>query len=197
MKLKYMEIGDKMGKGTLNIETEEAYRVVIDPYRVRIMKAFDTYGRAATVKEIADVLGDSAAKVSYHFKKMQAIGMFELEHEELINGIKAKYYRLKYDDINIQGYKSDIEDGDKISEYLNLLYGIVDDFKKDIKDMLQTAKEKSITGGCTMTSQDIYLTEAEHKAFIEEYNAFIEKYAEKREDTNRYAVLVASVQKFK
>ena len=186
-----------MRRGTLNIETEEAYRVVIEPYRVKIMKAFENYGRAATVNEIADVLGDSAAKVSYHFKKMQSNDMFELEHEELINGIKAKYYQLKYDSININGYKADIEDDEKVSQYLNLLYGIVEDFKSDIKDMLGSAREKSISGGCTMTSQDIYLTESEYKTFIEEYNAFIEKYSEKREGTNSYAVLMASVQKLK
>lgn len=186
-----------MRRGTLNIETEEAYRVVIEPYRVKIMKAFENYGRAATVKEIADVLGDSAAKVSYHFKKMQSIDMFELEHEELINGIKAKYYQLKYDSININGYKVVNEKDDKASQYLNLLYGIIDDFKLDVKELLNSQQEKSITGSCMMTSQDIYLTEEEHKAFVEEYNAFIEKYSEKREATNRYAVLVASVQKFK
>lgn len=63
-----------------------------DPYRIIIMKHFFRLKRPATVKQIADEMGDVPAKVHYHVKKLVASGLLKLNHTKEINGILAKYY---------------------------------------------------------------------------------------------------------
>lgn len=74
------------------LTTMEEVRSFTDPYRIVIMKQYLKMNRPATVKQIADEMGDVPAKVHYHVKKMIAAGLLKLDHTKEINGILAKYY---------------------------------------------------------------------------------------------------------
>lgn len=186
-----------MEKRILKITDESAYRIVMEPYRLKIMEEFESYGRPATVKEIADVIGDSAAKVSYHVKKMIGIDLFELDHTESINGITAKYYKLKYDDIEIKLSKSDSNVEDKISEYSKLLYSLLDNFKEKIKTELGNLEMLEDKNKCTMTSTNLFMTDEEAEIFEEEYKALIYKYKQNSEGKKRYELLLGKIKSTK
>lgn len=80
----------------------EDIRVYSDPYRLQIMNTFFNMDRPATVKEIADELGEVPAKVHYHVKKLEKVGLLKLVSTKNIKGIIAKYY-LPFDgDIQIK-----------------------------------------------------------------------------------------------
>ncbi|MCQ4085254.1 helix-turn-helix domain-containing protein [Saccharibacillus sp. JS10] len=74
------------------LNTVEEIKIYSDPYRLRILKTFLDFGRPATVKEVADRMGEVPAKVYYHVKKLESIGLVTIDHTEVINGIVAKYY---------------------------------------------------------------------------------------------------------
>ena len=63
-----------------------------DPYRMMIMKQYYKLARPATVKQIADEMGEVPAKVHYHVKKLESVGILKLKHTKEINGIIAKFY---------------------------------------------------------------------------------------------------------
>ena len=50
--------------------------------------------RPATCKQLADAMGISASSVTHHMKKLEKLGLVELDHTELIRGITAKYWRF-------------------------------------------------------------------------------------------------------
>ncbi|WP_440118938.1 ArsR/SmtB family transcription factor [Paenibacillus sp. QZ-Y1] len=74
------------------LSTIEEIKVYSDPYRIQIMNMFNTQGRPSTVKEVADQMGEVPAKVHYHVKKLEKIGLLTIVSTREINGIIAKYY---------------------------------------------------------------------------------------------------------
>lgn len=49
--------------------------------------------KPATVKQIADKLGEVPANIHYHVKKLEKSNIVSLDHTEEIRGIIAKYYK--------------------------------------------------------------------------------------------------------
>ncbi|WP_427051592.1 ArsR/SmtB family transcription factor [Paenibacillus sp. TC-CSREp1] len=74
------------------LSTIEEIKIYSDPYRIQIMNMFNRQGRPSTVKEIADLMGEVPAKVHYHVKKLEKIGLLSMVSTREINGIIAKYY---------------------------------------------------------------------------------------------------------
>lgn len=84
------------------LTTLEEIKAINDPYRLQIVFCFQRMGRAATVKEIADNMGEVPAKVHYHVKKLESAGILRLSHTKTVNGIIAKYYELTAKDFYIK-----------------------------------------------------------------------------------------------
>ena len=74
------------------LTTLEEIKIYSDPYRLQILNTFFKLDRPATVKEIADEMGEVPAKVHYHVKKLERIGLLSMVATKEINGIVAKYY---------------------------------------------------------------------------------------------------------
>lgn len=92
------------------LTTMEEIKSFSDPYRIIIMKQFFKMNKPATVKQVADEMGEVPAKVHYHVKKMVAAGLLRLNHTKEINGILAKYYepsakQFKIDNLEIGQYQ--------------------------------------------------------------------------------------------
>lgn len=88
------------------LTTIEEIKAFSDPYRTEILGTFNRLGEPATVKQIADKMGEVPAKVHYHVKKLEKVGILELVRTEEINGIVAKFYSPVADAFHIKA-KSD------------------------------------------------------------------------------------------
>lgn len=117
------------------IETEEAMGVIFHPYRIKIIKTFTSMPKMiATFKQIADILGDNSSKVTYHGKMLIELGILVLDHTKIINGINAKYYRLKTDIFNL-GPKINLPAG-----HANALKNyVMSDFIKEMEEKIEFA----------------------------------------------------------
>ncbi|WP_458126461.1 helix-turn-helix domain-containing protein [Paenibacillus sp. Z3-2] len=73
------------------------------------MNMFNKQGRASTVKEIADQMGEVPAKVHYHVKKLEKIGLLTIVSTREINGIIAKYYEPFTGEIHLRHEEEDKE----------------------------------------------------------------------------------------
>lgn len=58
--------------------------------------------KLATVKQIADKLGEVPANIHYHVKKLEKFDVVRLHHTEEIRGIVAKYYKPTAERFEIQ-----------------------------------------------------------------------------------------------
>lgn len=75
----------------LILEDLEKIKSVADPLRVKVLKIL--IGRQATVKQIADFLGQSSAKMHYHVKELERQELIQLVETIEKGGILEKYYR--------------------------------------------------------------------------------------------------------
>lgn len=141
----------------IELKTLEEIRIYSDPYRIQILNAFHKFGRPATVKEIADKMEQVPAKVHYHVKKLESIGLLTLVDTKLINGITAKYYQAYKGSVKIK--KSEIDETVHQvfqSETTKLLSNLYDENKKRF---LQANQQQKPNG--TITNTELQLTQEE------------------------------------
>lgn len=162
--------------------TTEEIKIYSDPYRLRILHVFRRFGKPATVKEIADELGELPAKVHYHVKKLEKIGLLSLADTKEINGIIAKYYAVFSGEIEIgQKHIEDAEIKEVVKgEYVQHLNELFDRHK--IKYVERTAEDSS---SVQLFNRKLYMTEEESKVLLEEMIRLCEPYFSRRKDKEK------------
>jgi DNA-binding transcriptional ArsR family regulator len=82
-----------------NLETIEQLRAVSDRLRVRIFEALGR--RPMTVAQLSDQLGLAHAKVHYHVRELERVGLVRLVEMREKGGILEKYYRAVARDLTV------------------------------------------------------------------------------------------------
>ena len=162
-----------------DIKNEKEFDIIYNSYRMKIIDAFGiSPNMTATFKQIADRLGDNSSKVTYHCKMLIDIGLLELDHTELINGITAKYYTLVSDNFKIAfDHKSNKVIQKKIMKsQAQVAYDGLKDMQTLVSDL--NHEQRSIA----FVHNELHLTKEDMK----EYWQLMEKLVEKKvpqEDT--------------
>ena len=175
------------------LSTLEEIKAFSDPYRLQILTHFKQLERPATVKQIADIMGEIPSKVHYHIKKMEKYDLLHLVRTEEINGIVAKYYEPTAEEFIIKHKKyGDSIDKVVLSETERTISIIYDESKniviKQLERMAQLEKEKDInkelyTGG--FMSDEIYLSPEEAQEVSELLKTINKKYGNKKKSDNK------------
>ena len=76
---------------TFMLTTIEQLRGIADPLRIRILETLIT--RSLTVTQLGRQLGESPAKLHYHVRELERLGMVRLVATREKEGILEKYYR--------------------------------------------------------------------------------------------------------
>lgn len=71
----------------------KAIKAYSEPYKIMILQHYYRLHRPATVKQIADIMDQVPAKVHYHVKRLEEVGILKLSHTKEVNGITAKFYQ--------------------------------------------------------------------------------------------------------
>lgn len=103
-------------KEFITLKTMKEIKIISHPMRMKILKQYYGFSKPATVKQIADHMHEVPANIHYHVKKLVEIGVLELDHTEVVNGIVAKYYLPTAQTIKIEDDESAFKPG-SISEY--------------------------------------------------------------------------------
>ncbi len=176
------------------LTTLEEIKAISDPYRMQIITTLKKLKRPATVKEIADKMGETPAKVYYHVKKLEKVYVLHIVKTEEINGIIAKYYDFTAKSFSIKHNNTD-PDIDKLflNEFQRAISNIYDQSKKIVLEQLENyaAKENFINNKNGNSEDDIkeialtevYLTEEDVRELSTYISHFIEKH--KTEDDQR------------
>lgn len=166
----------------------EDIRVYSDPYRLQIMNTFFNMDRPATVKEIADELGEVPAKVHYHVKKLEKVGLLKLVSTKNIKGIIAKYY-LPYDgEIQIKHADAALPVQKMIiSESQKLINNIFEQKKTKFLEFVG-ASEKPFGQLADLT---LYMTNEEAVELIHKIRDMCAPFEEKQENLDKYDFFVS------
>lgn len=172
------------------LTTLEEIKIFSDPYRLRIMKTFVDFGRPATVKEVADRMGEVPAKVYYHVKKLESIGLVSIDHTEVINGIVAKYYLYHDGEIEIQS--AEIQPEMRGAYWSNVRRMLAEQFDQVKERFLRRAGGSSAETGRFMQNA-LYMTQEEAQDVFRQLNELLEPYKHREAAENRlsYDIFIA------
>lgn len=154
-------------------------KALSDPYRFRILNCLNDIGGPATVKQIADKLGEVPAKVHYHIKKLESFDIVRLHHTEEVKGIIAKFYlaTAKHFEIKCSDGQGDFAVNLMLGETQRMLGKIYEDSKEIFLSQVQksaASQEKERAKGSIITN-DVYLTEEQALEFRRYVEDFFEK----------------------
>lgn len=164
----------------ITITTRKQLEIFMNVQRQKLLKTMDMKKVPMTPKQLSVILEISPSSVTYHLKKLEELGLVELDHTESIHGILAKFYRRVPAVVNLKG---DLQDDLHAEKELILDYLINDiwtGFKKYITDLYKKEKNpREVTGDCL--NGVIYLTDEEAKKVKAQILAFQEAHMEPKE----------------
>jgi predicted transcriptional regulator len=177
------------------LTTLEEVKAISDPLKYRILMSYIKKDEPATVKQIADSINEVPAKVHYHVKKMESLGILELIYTKEIKGIIAKYYQPTAEKFEIK-CESDITNSNKqlvVAEKQRLIGEIYDTSKNEFFEQVNksTNSDNKIKGNFGIS--ELYLNDDEMKEFEELMGEFMTKHSVKQneEDKTKYHCFVA------
>lgn len=189
-----------MKKEVRLIRTDEEFKILADPYRMKIFSVFQENSEPKTVKQVADILGEVPAKVHYHVKKLLSIGILELNHIKVINGINAKYYRTTADTLQFN-VRDDLKGAAKalqVDQITKVTFYSIDSFKDDIIERSEKVKlfeDGVVENDGYISNSKLYLTAEEYKELMNYVKKFVEDHSDKNEGAKKYSALFGLILK--
>lgn len=180
-------------KSVVKLSTLEQIKAYSDPYRLKIVTFLRNHKEEATVKQIADHLGEVPAKIHYHIKKLEKAGIVELIRTQEVKGIIAKYYFLTGNTFEIVG--DDINDEAK-QVYKSQVLNIVNEYYDKSKEISMETMSENLNSGqehktLTIVFRDIYATEEEILDINATIRELLSKYDKKDSNKEPYHVFSA------
>ncbi|MCM3782825.1 helix-turn-helix domain-containing protein [Neobacillus mesonae] len=176
------------------LTTMEEVKTYSDPYRLKILNVFHRLGKPATVKEVADEIGELPAKVYYHVKKLEKVGLLTLVETREINGIVAKYYEVFSGEIIVsQGTEEDSPIRQVVAaEHAQHIAALFEQNKQTFIQQQEAGDHSSVQ----LLNRSIYVSEEEAKALYTEIVKLCEPYFAKRKnkDVHSYDIFTTVVQ---
>lgn len=151
-------------KDYITLKTMQEIKIISNPIRMRVLKNYYAIGKPATVKQMAQFMGEVPANIHYHVKKLVEIKVLVLDHTESVNGITAKFYIPAAKTIKIDDDNHTMGDG-IINEKEIIVSNIFDDGKKEFLKALRARQEEQDAG--TLLARTIELTEDDYKKVID------------------------------
>ncbi|KAB1439610.1 winged helix-turn-helix domain-containing protein [Candidatus Galacturonibacter soehngenii] len=178
----------------IKLKTKEELNIYMNPIRQQLLRELAINAIPMTPKMLADKLSISASSVSHHIKKLLTIGVIELDHQEIIRGIKASYY--KNAEVTVQiGLDTEDDFMEEREVYLqNSLANVYEGFRTQISKVKQKINTKEIDKniwGDILTGV-LYLDAKESSELLEIVQTYIEKHAKPQKDKNpwEYALVL-------
>ena len=156
----------------LTLTSLDQLRVVADPYRLNILRILNQ--RAATVKMLADQIGDVPGKVHYHVRELQRLGFIRLVSKQEKGGVIEKYYRVvahrfEPDPSLLRIFDTDAD----LPHHVTLTSRVRDEFIAVTDQRLRDEQQANSEAADTLVSLDVgdqfYLTEEQ----VRELHSFI------------------------
>ncbi len=180
-------------KSVKTLTSMKEIKAFSDPYRMMIMKQYYKLARPATVKQIADEMSEVPAKVHYHVKKLESVGILKLKHTKEINGIIAKFYEPTAQTFKV--FNQDIGDISFNNQFSGDDGEIIEIFETTQKLFLERCNDRYCNNEAILLMEDILLTAEEYEELFVELNRKVNELRARSENSegNRYRFMAAVV----
>lgn len=164
---------------TYNLETLEQLRAAADPLRVRIVAHLSR--QAMTVTQLAGVLGEVPAKLHYHVRELEKVGLLKLVETREKGGILEKYYRAVAKTINAPGTLFQDVPPDEVEGMLNeVTQPFFQGFIQTTQHMLRTQAWDDPDQRLVLSPEYYWMTADEFNQIDKQIDALLEPYREPR-----------------
>lgn len=150
-------------KEFITLKTMKEIKIISHPMRMKILKKYYGFPQPATVKQIADHMGEVPANIHYHVMKLLEIGVLTLDHTQVINGIVAKFYKPSAHTIKIEDDDETL-DKNRISKYEILVSNFFDENKNTFMKHLNLETDKQ--NEVPLISTTLHLTKKEYEGVL-------------------------------
>lgn len=170
------------------LNTDKELKIYMSPIRQKIIKIVGREGRPITSKYIADQLNISPSSAQHHIKQLQQIGIIEFDHNEVINGITARYLRLTEKTVSIgQDINDDLTpERDVLARnILNQTYNGYIELINEKRQLLSEEYKKGNKFADQLTGV-VHLSAAEANELFDIIDNFIKKHSKAHDNSHPY-----------
>ena len=162
-----------------SLETLEQLRAVADHLRLRILEQLAL--RAMTVTQLAGVLGEVPAKLHYHVRELEKVGLLKLVETREKGGILEKYYRSVAKNIQAPGT---LFQGVPPDEIEGMLTEVIQPFFQGVVQTAQYMLRHQIWDdpdyALQLVAEHYWMTADELRQVSRQVNALLKPYQEPR-----------------
>jgi DNA-binding transcriptional ArsR family regulator len=164
-----------------NLESIEQMRALADELRLRIVELLTQ--QPMTVTQLGEVLGVAPAKVHYHVRELERVGLLRLSFTREKSGILEKYYTAVAKNLSIPSSLLQQTPPDELLAAFNgYLQTAVAGFMRAASTLLRTKPEALTDKSTTMSigGSTLWLTPDEFREFSKQLEALVQRYAQRR-----------------
>ncbi len=176
-------------KNYIVLKTDKELKILMSPIRQKIIKAMSIEGKPVTSKHIADKLNISPSSAQHHIKQLQKVGIIEFDHNEVINGITAKYLKLSDKTISVGQDINDELSSERDLLSRNFLSKTYNGYKKLLTEKRKFISDEYRKKGNKMADQltgVVHLTVEEANKLFDIMEDFVKKHSTASEDTHPF-----------
>lgn len=185
-----------MSNKTITLSTQEELKIYMSPQRQNLLRHLRISKSTMTPKNLADIMEISPSSVQHHIKKLLQLGVVELDHTEVINGINARYYKLADVNVSIGSPNGD----DLSNERIIIMQNILKDTLSGIIKLAEAdIPEPEIADQGDFFSGAVYLTSDDSKKLLKLIREFILSHETKSKGTQswEYALMLYNAEVIK
>jgi DNA-binding transcriptional ArsR family regulator len=163
--------------GVYHLESIEQAKAIADELRQRIIHALAR--QAMTVTQLGDLLGQPPAKLHYHVRELERLGLVVLVETREKGGILEKYYRARGRTLAVPSRLFQEEPGDEtIAAVLDFLENVVQGFTRSFSRAASGQASRSVD--TVLSRWHLWLTMDDMAALNEDIARLVERYERPR-----------------
>ncbi len=121
-------------KNYIVLKTDKDLKILMSPVRQKLIRVMRNEGKPVTAKFVADKLEISPSSAQHHIKRLEQVGIIEFDHNEIINGITARYLRVTEKTVSIGQDIDDDLTAERDILARNVLSSVYDSYKRLIDE---------------------------------------------------------------
>jgi DNA-binding transcriptional ArsR family regulator len=173
------------------IESIEQLRAIADILRLRIIDLLRQ--QPMTVTQLGDILGMAAAKVHYHVRELERVGLLRLVETREKGGILEKYYQPVAKSISVADSLLLSGSPDEPLAAIAVWFDQVKDgFQSAFRQAVEQKDERELTH-LSLEFTNLHLTSEEHKQLVKQVRELLAPFEDRRGIEGERAVMYAQV----
>lgn len=174
------------------ISNAEAIKALSDSFRLKILKILQIEGKASAT-HIAEEMGESASKISYHLKILEKHDIIELEETKIKGNIVEKIYKPAAKEFKLElktKEEKEVLDG---SELYPIVKELSSSIEKDLFEMANIHSNLEDDSSSVLSYGSYYLTKEEAGELAEHIMSKLREFmgrekGNENDDQNEYRI---------